>query len=132
FPAGGKRDIAWAVPPRFSDLKKDLDAFIARLRRDGTLARLADRYMPDPRQIQRIDASVLQERIRTVLPQYKSLFHDAQEKSGIEWRLLAAIAYQESQWDPTATSATGVRGIMQITEDTAKRLGIRDPLSPAQ
>jgi membrane-bound lytic murein transglycosylase F len=100
FAAGGKREIAWAVPPRFAELKSDLDAFIARLRRDGTLARLADRYMPDPRQIQRIDAGALQEKIRTVLPQYKSLFHDAQEKSGIEWRLLAAIAYQESQWDP--------------------------------
>jgi hypothetical protein len=93
-------------PPRFAELKSDLDAFIARLRRDGTLARLADRYMPDPRQIQRIDAGALQEKIRTVLPQYKSLFHDAQEKSGIEWRLLAAIAYQESQWDPGATSST--------------------------
>ena len=90
--------------------RKELDAFILRLRKDGTLARLADRYMPDPRQIQRIDAEMLQERIRTVLPQYRSLFHDGQEKSGIEWRLLAAIAYQESQWDPAATSATGVRG----------------------
>jgi membrane-bound lytic murein transglycosylase F len=132
FPAGGKRDIAWAVPPRFVDLRKDLDAFIARLRRDGTLARLTDRYMPDPRQIQRIDAGMLQEKIRTVLPQYRSLFHDAQEKSGIEWRLLAAIAYQESQWDPTATSATGVRGIMQITEDTARHLGLSNLMDPAQ
>jgi membrane-bound lytic murein transglycosylase F len=132
FPAGGKREVAWAVPPRFVDLRQELDRFLARLQRDGTLARLADRYMPDPGQIQRIDAGVLQQRMRTVLPQYLSLFHDAQEKSGIEWRLLAAIAYQESQWDPAATSATGVRGIMQITEDTAKHLGIRDLLDPAQ
>jgi membrane-bound lytic murein transglycosylase F len=75
---------------------------------------------------------VLQERMRTVLPQYLPLFHDAQEKSGIEWRLLAAMAYQESQWDPAATSPTGVRGIMQITEDTARHLGISDLLDPAQ
>ena len=132
FPAGAKRDIAWAVAPRLGALRQDLDRFILKLGRDGTLARLADRYMPDPGQIQRIDAELLQERIRTVLPQYRSLFHDGQEKSGIEWRLLAAIAYQESQWDPTATSATGVRGIMQITEDTAKHLGLRDLLDPAQ
>ena len=132
FPAGAKRDIAWAVAPRFADLRRDLDRFILKLRRDGTLARLADRYMPDPKQIQRNDAEALQERMRTVLPQYRSLFHDGQEKSGIEWRLLAAIAYQESQWDPAATSATGVRGIMQITEDTARHLGLRDLLDPAQ
>ena len=132
FPAGRKREVAWVVPSRFDDLRQELDRFLARLRRDGTLARLTDRYLPDPRQIQRVDASVLQERMRTVLPQYLHLFHDAQEKSGIEWRLLAAIAYQESQWDPAATSPTGVRGIMQITEDTARHLGVRDLLDPAQ
>ncbi len=66
------------------------------------------------------------------MPQYRGLFHDAQERTGIEWRLLAAIAYQESQWDPAATSETGVRGFMQITEDTAKRLGIRNLLDPAE
>ncbi len=132
FPAGREREVAWVVPSRFGDLRQELDRFLARLRRDGTLARLNDRYLPDPRQIQRLDASVLQERMRTVLPQYLHLFHDAQEKSGIEWRLLAAIAYQESQWDPAATSPTGVRGIMQITEDTARHLGISDLLDPAQ
>ncbi len=120
------------MSPRFADLRQELDAFFARLKRDGTLARLADRYIPDARQIPRIDAGVFQERVRTLLPQYRVLFQDAQEKTGIEWRLLAAIAYQESQWDPTATSETGVRGFMQITEDTAKHLGISNLLDPAQ
>ena len=132
FPAGGKRDIAWAVSPRFAGLRHELDSFLARLKRDGTLARLADRYIPDARQIPRFDAGVFQARVRTVLPQYRALFHDAQEKTGIEWRLLAAIAYQESKWDPAATSETGVRGFMQITEDTAKHLGISNLLDPAQ
>jgi len=132
FPAGRKREVAWVVSSHFGDLRQELDRFLARLRRDGTLERLADRYIADPGRIQRIDASVLQERMRTALPQYRHLFHDAQEKTGVEWRLLAAIAYQESQWDPAATSPTGVRGIMQITEDTARHLGITDLLDPAQ
>ena len=68
----------------------------------------------------------------SLLPQWKALFHDAQEHTGIEWRLLAAIAYQESKWDPDATSETGVRGFMQITEETARHLGITDRLDPAQ
>ena len=58
--------------------------------------------------------------------------HADLEKTAIEWRLVAAIAYQESQWDPAATSATGVRGFMQITGDTARHLGITDLLDPAQ
>jgi membrane-bound lytic murein transglycosylase F len=132
FPAGGRREIAWAVSPRFAGLRQELDDFIAGVKRDGTLARLVERYIPDTRQIQRIDAGVLHERVRTLLPLYRDLFQDAQEHTGIEWRLLAAIAYQESQWDPAATSETGVRGFMQITEDTAKRLGISNLLDPAQ
>lgn len=132
FPAGGAREVAWAVSPRYAKLRDDLDAFLARLRRDGTLARLVERYIPASPQIQRIDAGVLHERVKTLLPQYRALFHDAQERTGIEWRLLAAIAYQESQWDSAATSETGVRGFMQITEETAKRLGVRNLLDPAE
>ena len=119
--------------PRFADLRRDLDRFILQLRRDGTLARLADRYMPDPKQIQRIDAEVLQERMRTVLPQYRSLFHDGQEKSGIEWRLLAAIAYQESQWDPARDQRhRRARHHADHRGHRPKHLGLRDLLDPAQ
>ena len=60
---------------------------------------------------------------------YRGLFEDVQSDTGVEWRLLAAVAYQESRWDPLATSETGVRGFMQITEDTALRLGV-DRLDP--
>ena len=132
FPAGGAREVAWVVSPQYAKLRDDLDAFLARLRRNGTLARLVERYIPAGPQIQRIDAGVLHERVKTVLPQYRGLFHDAQERTNIEWRLLAAIAYQESQWDPSAMSETGVRGFMQITEETAKRLGVRNLLDPAE
>jgi membrane-bound lytic murein transglycosylase F len=132
FPAGGTREVAWAVSPRYAKLRDELDAFLARLRSNGALTRLVDRYIPAGPQIQRIDAGVLHERVKTGLPQYRGLFHDAQERTGIEWRLLAAIAYQESQWDPSATSETGVRGFMQITEETAKRLGVRNLLDPAE
>ncbi len=132
FPVGGKRQVAWAVPARFAGLREDLDQFLVRAKRDGTLARLVERYVPESRQFQRIDAGGLQERMQTLLPQYAALFRDAMEKTSIEWRLLAALAYQESKWDPSAISETGVRGLMQITADTARHLGIKDLLDPAQ
>src|SRR5258708_22978324 len=78
----------------------------------------------------RLEGGVFQERIKSALPQYRPLFQRAQEATGIEWRLLAAIAYQESQWDGQATSETGVRGLMQLTEDTARHLGVSDRLDP--
>ena len=127
FPVGPRRELAWAVAPGQPELREALDQFFRRLRHDGTLARYIDRYFA-PRDIQRIDAGVFRERIEKTLPQYRAFFHDAQAATGMEWRLLAAVAYQESQWDPLATSETGVRGLMQLTEDTARKLGVDDRL----
>ena len=130
FTAGPPRKLAWAVAPGYPELREALDAFVAKLRREGTLKRLAERYFADPREVERVDAGVFQERIRKALPEWRSTFVEAQAQSGIEWRLLAAVAYQESQWDPAATSETGVRGLMQLTEDTARALGVTDRLNP--
>ena len=130
FSAGPRREFAWAVAPGYPELRNALDAFFARLRKDGTLARLAERYFADSPQVERIDAGVFQEQIRKTLPEWRKTFIEAQAQSGIEWRLLAAVAYQESKWDPDATSETGVRGLMQLTEDTARHLGVADRLDP--
>ncbi|MEO8345232.1 MAG: membrane-bound lytic murein transglycosylase MltF [Betaproteobacteria bacterium] len=130
FVVGAKRELAWAVAPLQGKLRDEFDAFLAKSKRDGLLERLAEHYFSNTRQVQRIDAGVFQERIKNLLPEYRSIFQRAQVATGVEWRLLAAIAYQESQWDPFATSETGVRGLMQITEDTAKHLGVADRLNP--
>jgi membrane-bound lytic murein transglycosylase F len=127
FPLGPSRQLAWAVAPGQPELRQAIDQFFRRLRQEGALARYVDRYFA-PRDIERIDAEVFRDRIRSTLPQYRAFFHDAQAHTGVEWRLLAAVAYQESQWDPVATSETGVRGLMQLTEDTARKLGVADRL----
>jgi membrane-bound lytic murein transglycosylase F len=130
FVVGPKRDLAWAVAPTHRKLRDDLDRFFTSARRNGLLTRFTDRYFGHTQQVERIDAGVFQEKVKSVLPGYRRLFEDAQSTTGIEWRLLAALAYQESQWDPFATSETGVRGFMQITEETAKSLDIADRLDP--
>ncbi len=130
FTVGPKRDLAWAVAPARRSLRDEIDRFFTRARKEGLLARYADRYFSHAAQVERIDAGVFQDRLRAVLPSYRRMFEDAQIETGVEWRLLAALAYQESQWDPFATSDTGVRGFMQITEDTARKLGVADRLDP--
>jgi len=129
FAVAGKQELVWVFPPAQVLLRDQVDAFFADLKKDGTLQRLIERYFTYA-QMPRLDAGVFQERIKTVLPQYRMLFQRAQETTGIEWRLLAAIAYQESQWDTQATSETGVRGLMQLTEETARQLGLVDRMDP--
>ena len=130
FPIGGRRELGWVLPPGATGLRDEIDRFFLKIRRDGTLQRLVDRYFGHPQQVLRMDAGILQERIKSTLPQFRTAFEHAQQMTGIEWRLLAALAYQESQWDPLATSETGVRGMMQLTEETARHLGVLDRLDP--
>jgi membrane-bound lytic murein transglycosylase F len=60
------------------------------------------------------------------------VFQEVAEAHDIDWRLLAAIGYQESHWDPEASSPTGVRGLMMLTRNTAKLLGLGDRTDPEQ
>jgi len=132
FRAGPGHELAWLVPESAHDLRTKLDAFIEKSKGNGFLARLTDRYFGHGQEVQRVDAGVFQERIRRQLPEYRRLFLEAQAESGVDWRLLAAVAYQESQWDAFATSETGVRGFMQLTEETARHLGVTDRLDVRQ
>ena len=60
----------------------------------------------------------------TKLPKYESLFKKASEDNNLDWKLLASISYQESKWDNNAVSPTGVKGVMMLTQNTAKMLNV--------
>ena len=119
----------WLFSHDGARLRDEANAFLTRITRDGQNVRVLDRYFGFPQKVRPMDIEVFTERINTVLPRYRAWFQQAQEIYGIEWRLLAALSYQESHWTDDATSETGVRGIMQFTEDTAKRYNV-DRLDP--
>jgi membrane-bound lytic murein transglycosylase F len=122
-------DLAWAVSPDLRALGDDVGRYLRTARADGLLATLAERYFgPRPR-LEPGEATAFRERAAAVLPRYQRWFEEAEAVEGVDWRVLAAVAYQESQWDPAAVSPTGVRGFMQLTEDTATHLRI-DRLDP--
>jgi cell wall-associated NlpC family hydrolase len=61
---------------------------------------------------------------------YANLFTTAGARYGVDPSLLAAVADQESSFNPAAVSPAGAQGLMQFTPATAKGLGI-DPFDPA-
>ncbi|NMG44562.1 membrane-bound lytic murein transglycosylase MltF [Aromatoleum toluvorans] len=125
--------VAWALPPDAKDgLTAEIEAFLADARANDTLARLSDRYFGHIRRLDDGAITTFLSRIQARLPHYRQHFHEAQARTGIDWRFLAALAYQESHWDPLATSWSGVRGMMMLTSETADRLGVRDRLDPRE
>lgn len=133
FDFGLPENLAWAFPKTGEEwLYQKARKFFARIRKDGTLRNLIDRYYGHTERLNGMDVTNFLLRSRTVLPQYLKLFRQAQETTGVDWRLLAAVSYQESHWDTYNTSPTNVRGLMMLTEDTADRLGVTDRLDPKQ
>ena len=100
------------------------------LKRDGTLQRLIERYFTyaaDAAPGRRSLSGTHEVGASSISARCSSARRKPRASNG---GLLAAIAYQESQWDTQATSETGVRGLMQLTEDTARQLGVVDRLDP--
>ena len=133
FAVGDPEEIAWAFPKKPDPwlYQKSLD-FFKRIKEDGTLKSLVDRYYGHTERLNQMDVSKYLELTRSTLPKFTALFKTAQELTEIDWRLLAAISYQESHWDQYNTSPTNVRGMMMLTEETADELGVTDRLDAKQ
>jgi membrane-bound lytic murein transglycosylase F len=133
FTLGESQKLAWAFP-KDGDQKlfKLARTFFAGIQRDGTLKKLLDRYYGHIRRLDNADVVSFLQKMHHDLRHYRPMFYQAETLTGIDWRLIAALGYQESKWDPLATSPTNVRGLMMLTEDTADRLGVSDRLDAEQ
>jgi len=122
----GERPALGFALARRSDpqLVRLLDRFIGRLRSSGEMGRITDVYLGPAETVDVYDTQAFHNRVAAVLPYYRNWFLQFAQLNGLDWRLLASVSYQESHWDPDAKSRTGVRGIMQITENTAKSYGL--------
>lgn len=123
--------LAWMVNKNADDaILASLVEFFGQVHHNGTLLALDDKYYGHIEQFNYVETRTFIKAVSTRLPKYQPLFEKyAQE---IDWRLLAAISYQESHWRPHARSHTGVRGMMMLTLSTAKQMGIKSRLDAEQ
>lgn len=124
--------LAWAFqrsPDR--SLVEAAEQFFEHLP-EALMAEIQDRHFGTGNALDFVSTITLAEHIKTRLPAFREYFEAAGEAHGIDWRLLAAIGYQESHWNPRAVSPTGVRGLMMLTRDTALFLNVTDREDPAQ
>ncbi|PKI17172.1 membrane-bound lytic murein transglycosylase MltF [Colwellia sp. 12G3] len=123
--------LAWMVSENSpDDILASLVEFFGIVHQNGTLLALDDKYYGHIEQFNYVETRTFIKAVESTLPEYRDFFKKyAQE---LDWRLLAAISYQESHWNPTARSYTGVRGMMMLTLATAKQMGIKSRLDTEQ
>jgi membrane-bound lytic murein transglycosylase F len=133
FTIGGPQDLAWVFPSGSDDsLRSKAEEFFAMIESDNRLADLKAGYYEYLDLFDRADMFTLMGQINRRLPPLLPIFREVALAHDMDWRLLAAMGYQESHWDPDAVSKTGVRGIMMLTQQTARQLGINNRLDPGQ
>ena len=133
FNVSEPQPLAWAMP-RADDgtLYNEVATFYEQIEESGFLDRLIEKYYGHIRRFDYVDTRAVHRRKLTHLPKYQALFEQAAAEYNFDWRLLAATSYQESHWDPKAVSSTGVKGLMMLTQATAKQMKIKDRTDPAQ
>ena len=132
FTISERQQLAWVLPANADKLKTHMYRWLNEFTQQGKMAELKDHYYSNIYYFNYYDYKMFYKRMQQRLPKYEKIFVEAGEKYSIPWKLLAAIAYQESHWNPKAKSFTGVRGIMMLTRATAKILGVDNRLDPKQ
>jgi membrane-bound lytic murein transglycosylase F len=130
FDFPGTESLAWAVSNRDPAFLDGVREYFWQTRSDGSLAAIVDRYYgrseePD------VEPGFLRH-LQSRLPLYQKWFEEAAAQSSEDWRLLAAIGYQESKWNPAAASPSGAKGLMQLTARSATAANVTDPADPRQ
>jgi membrane-bound lytic murein transglycosylase F len=125
---GKPRQLTWATDPRNRQLTQAINTWFTRKATRERIKGLVDYYYSHLESFDYVDLARYRRRIKVRLPKYQPYFEAAAKKYKLDWKLVAALAYQESHWNPHAESYTGVRGIMMLTRDTAATLGLDNRL----
>lgn len=125
------KKLAWAFPKlKDSSLYDKAMSFFWRNLNNGEVTHLIEKHYGHVEKFDYVGNRIFKRHIATRLSKYLDMYVEAGEKYNIDWKLLAAMGYQESHWNPKAVSPTGVRGIMMLTLQTAGQMGVKNRLDP--
>ena len=127
FDISDPQQLAWAFPKTTdTSLYDKAVSFFTDLKESGELERILKNNYEHASNFDYAGTNAFLGQIHNRLPTYRNYFEEAAKVYDLDWRLLAALSYQESHWRPRAVSHTGVRGIMMLTKATARHVGVEE------
>jgi len=132
IPIQKKESLAWAARKNDPEMLEQINRFFLYARETGKLKEIVNKYYGRPKEFDVSEIKTFHKRVQKYLPEYRNIIETQSKKFGFDWRLVAAVVYQESRFDPAAKSMTHVEGLMQVTRATAGEMGIDDRLDPVQ
>ena len=127
---GLNTELSWVFKHAEDPLTDTASGFVCRSKDNGAIQQMASFYNRNV--VKEEDWNTIQRNLSTRMPIYKASFKQSAQKYNLDWHFLAAIGYQESYLKPDSISPTGVRGIMMLTDGTARAMGVSNRVDPAQ
>ena len=131
-PISFSQRAAWAVRKNAPELRTALNAWIEEIRKTADYYVIYDRYFEDKREFRARIESEFYSEAGGKISRYDSIVQQFSDSLGWDWRFLSALIYQESQFNPSATSWAKAKGLMQLMPATARELGVTNRANPQQ
>ena len=122
--------IAWAMRSNAPALIAATNQWLTKIKRQGIFQVVHDRYFNSPRFSVTLISSDYSSLNSEKLSPYDEQLKKEAALIGWDWRLLASIAYQESNFNPRVKSWAGAIGLMQVMPETGQYFGVRDLWNP--
>lgn len=131
---GDRSALRWIFPYTESGkyLRDKANAFLADMEQKKVISNLVDQHFGYSSVASQVSSNEFNKDIRTKLSKYLPMIQETADQFDLDWRFLAAMSYQESGWNPKAVSPTGVRGMMMLTQRTAKEMGVKNRIDAQQ
>jgi membrane-bound lytic murein transglycosylase MltF len=118
--AGG--DIAWMIRKDSPRLKAELDSWLGRFAKSGQHADLLARYLKNTKWVKAATSTEDRKKFERMV----EIFRKYGDRYEVDYLLLMAQGYQESQLRQEARSPVGAIGVMQVMPDTGKAMKVGD------
>jgi membrane-bound lytic murein transglycosylase F len=115
---------AWCVSKQSPELLEYINTWVKKSNKTATNSAIYNKYFEKSKYFESEGYKKIPSHNR--ISSYDEYFKKYASIVGWDWRLLAAIAYKESKFDPTVVSWAGACGIMQIMPTTAISLGLTE------
>ncbi len=133
FDISQPQSLAWAFnQSRDKTLYDAAQRYLAKIKNNGELVKISSQFFDQFIEVNTDDALMFSIRYDKRFPRWAESIKAAATQYNLDWQLVAAVGYQESQWIPNAQSFTGVRGFMMLTPNTAQELGVKNLEDPTQ
>lgn len=126
------QQIAWGLRKNSPDLLAAVDAWIQKSKKSGFYQVVYKKYFDSPRLTLARVESDYSTIAGSQLSPFDKQFKVGADQIGWDWRLIASVAYQESNFNPKVKSWAGAIGLMQIMPATGDYFGVKNLWDPDQ